>query len=133
MSRIRVRFYDPAGARYGIPTYPWGMAPAGLLTRRQLAAQGLRPGGQPIVAQVLWRSRRYHAPAGVRTAYLYDSRVAKPKRTATPAQLDAIAKACAARRTCPECRQDCGYTIPRSLGICLDCADSSTSACKGAA
>jgi len=109
------------------------MAPAGLLTRRQLAARGLRPGGQPVVAQVLWRSRRYHAPGSVRAAYLYDSQTAKPKRTATPAQLTAIAKACAARRTCPECRQDRGYTIPRCLGICLDCADLSINTHEGAA
>lgn len=123
MSRIRTRFYDPNGTRYGIPTYPWGMAPPHLLTRRQLTAGGLRPGGQPVVAQVLWRSNRYHAHDGIRVAYLYDSRQAKPKRTATSAQLAAIAKACAARRACPRCRQDRGYTIPRSLGACLDCAD----------
>jgi len=124
MSRIRAHFYDPAGARYGIPTYPWGMAPPHLLTRRQLTARGLRPGGQPVVAQVLWRSNRYRAPGGVRVAYLYDSRQAMPKRTATQAQLAAIAKACAARRICPHCGVDSGYTIPRSLDSCLECANS---------
>ncbi|WP_310741431.1 RRQRL motif-containing zinc-binding protein [Microbispora sp. H10670] len=123
MSRIRSRFWDPAGSRYGMPTYPWRMAPAHLLTCRQLTAAGLRPGGQGVQAQVLWASRR-HGALGVRAAYLYDVRFALPKRTATPAQLDALAKANAARRTCPDCRRDAGYVLPRHLGTCLDCADT---------
>ncbi|MFC4906614.1 RRQRL motif-containing zinc-binding protein [Actinomadura gamaensis] len=115
------RFYDPTGARYGVPTYPWRMAPGHLLTRRQLAARGLRPGGQAVVAQVMWHSGRTR---GVREAYLYDARLALPKRTASPRQRAALGKAMAARRTCPECRIDVGYVIPRSLGVCLDCAES---------
>ncbi|MEV4081549.1 RRQRL motif-containing zinc-binding protein [Nonomuraea fuscirosea] len=121
MSRIRAPFWDPAGARYGIPTYPWKMAPPHLLTLRQLTAAGLRPGGQGVQAQVLWRSRRYHARGGVRAAYLYDVRFALPKRTASPRQRAALAKANAARRTCPVCRRDVGYVLPRHLGTCLDC------------
>ncbi|MEV5557136.1 RRQRL motif-containing zinc-binding protein [Nonomuraea wenchangensis] len=121
MSRIRARFWDPSGDRHGIPTYPWQMAPPHLLTLRQLAARGLRPGGQGVQAQILWASRRHGAP-GVRAAYLYDVRFALPKRTPTPAQLAALAKATAARRTCPKCEQDAGYVLPRHLGICLDCA-----------
>ncbi|MGN9845072.1 RRQRL motif-containing zinc-binding protein [Nonomuraea sp. H19] len=122
MSRIRARFWDPAGERYGIPTYPWKMAPPHLLTLRQLTAEGLRPGGQGVQAQVLWRSRRHGAP-GVRAAYLYDVRFALPKRTATARQRIALGKANAARRTCPECLRDAGYVLPRHLGICLDCAE----------
>ncbi|WP_214110673.1 RRQRL motif-containing zinc-binding protein [Acrocarpospora catenulata] len=124
MSRIRSAFFDPTGARYGIPTYPWRIAPPHLMTLRQLAARGLRPGGQDVQAQVMWRSRRYGAP-GVRVAFLYDVRFALPKRTATARQLEALAKANAARRTCPQCRTDAGYVLPRHLGICLDCARSS--------
>jgi hypothetical protein len=71
-----VRFWDPAGTRYGIPTYPWRMAPHGLATRRQLAADGLRPGGQPIAAQIMWRGRNRR----VRAAYLYLIAMALPKR-----------------------------------------------------
>lgn len=123
MSRIRAAFWDPAGARYGIPTYPWRMAPEHLMTLRQLTAEGLRPGGQGVQAQILWRSRRHGAP-GVRAAYLYDVRFALPKRTATPAQLAALAKANAARRTCPDCGRDAGYVLPRRLGTCLDCAET---------
>ena len=52
MSAAYAECYDPTGARYGIPTYPWRLAPDGLATRRQLRARGLRPGGQPIAAQV---------------------------------------------------------------------------------
>ncbi|NAS23921.1 hypothetical protein GT755_19780 [Herbidospora sp. NEAU-GS84] len=121
MSRIRATFFDPTGNRYGIPTYPWRIAPPHLLTLRQLAARGLRPGGQDVQAQVMWRSHRHGAP-GVRVAFLYDVRFALPKRTATPRQLAALAKANAARRTCPDCRKDAGYVLPRHLGTCLNCA-----------
>src|SRR5437773_1614850 len=111
MSRILKadRFMDPTGERYGIPTWPWRMAPPHLLTRRQLAAAGLRPGGQTTQGQVLWRSRRARRRAGgIRAAYLYDLRFALPKRTATAAQLASLDKANTARRTCPRCHQDAG-------------------------
>ncbi|GAB3982325.1 RRQRL motif-containing zinc-binding protein [Plantactinospora veratri] len=117
MSRIRAAFYDPEGARWGIPTWWWKGAPAGYATRRQLRARGLRPGGQPVAAQILWAG-----VGGVRAAYLYRIDLAKPKRTATPAQLRAIRAALRARRTCPTCGAVRDYCIPRSLGECIDCA-----------
>ncbi|MFD0687344.1 RRQRL motif-containing zinc-binding protein [Actinomadura fibrosa] len=116
--RSSARFWDPRGDRHGIPTYPWRMAPPHLATRRQLAAAGLRPGGQDVAAQVLWwRSR------GIGVAYLYDVRLALPKRTPSAAQRAALARALAARRICPRCRTDAGYVLPRRLGCCLDCAE----------
>ncbi|GAA2156621.1 RRQRL motif-containing zinc-binding protein [Actinomadura napierensis] len=115
--RSPARFWDPRGERYGIPTYPWRMAPPHLLTRRQLAAEGLRPGGQDVAAQVLWHRRRQ---LGV--AFLYDRRLALPKRTPTAAQRAALAKALAARRFCPRCRTDAGYVLRRRLGCCNACA-----------
>ncbi|MBO2456575.1 RRQRL motif-containing zinc-binding protein [Actinomadura violacea] len=123
MSRRRssVRFFDPAGARFGVPTWPWRMAPPHLRTRRQLAAEGLRPGGQDVAGQVLWNSRR--GGGGVRAAYLYDVRLALPKRTPSERQRLALAKALKARRICPACHRDAGYVLPRHLGTCLDCAD----------
>ncbi|MEW2379295.1 RRQRL motif-containing zinc-binding protein [Micromonospora sp. NPDC047812] len=117
MSRIRAAYFDPEGTRYGIPTYWWRGAPAGYATRRQLTAAGLRPGGQPIAAQVLWQG-----VGGTRAAYLYRVDLARPKRTATPAQLRAVRAALTARRTCRTCRQVRSYCIPRSLGECLECA-----------
>ena len=42
----------------------------------------------------------------------------------TPAKWQAVAKALAARRTCPGCGLDRGYTIPTSLGVCVTCADA---------
>jgi hypothetical protein len=108
------RFYDPDGTRYGLPTYPYRWAPEGLHTARQLRAAGLRPGGQDIAAQILWRG-------GKRVAYLYRADLAKPNRTATPAQLAAIGKALAARRTCPECGEIKDHYIPRRQGECFDC------------
>src|SRR5215469_11449977 len=114
---LYIEFYDPNGVRYGFPTYPFRGAPAGYATRRQLRAQGLRPGGQPVTAQILWRHRKQR-----RVAYLYDLELAKPKRTATPAQRAAIDKALLARRTCRTCGQVKPYYIPRRYGECLDCA-----------
>ena len=95
------------------------MAPAGLATRRQLTAAGLRPGGQPVVAQVMWRSRRRRTEV----AYLYAVQAAKPKREPSPAQLAALGRALAARRRCPACGQDRGYVLPARWGVCVPCAD----------
>ncbi|BFU43391.1 RRQRL motif-containing zinc-binding protein [Krasilnikovia sp. MM14-A1004] len=113
---IRAEFYDPAGTRHGLPTFPFHYAPDGLATRRQLRADGLRPNGQPIAAQILWRHRKH-----IRTAYLYRRDLAAPKRTASPAQLAAIGKALLARRTCRNCGTTRGYYIPRRTGACLIC------------
>ncbi|MGW3272555.1 RRQRL motif-containing zinc-binding protein [Streptomyces kronopolitis] len=110
--------FDPTGERFGIPTYPWRLAPDGYATRRQLRARGLRPGGQDVAAQIL-RPRRRREPL---TAYLYRIDRAWPVRPMTPGRWAALDKANRARRTCPNCRKDAGYCIPRSLGMCTPCA-----------
>ncbi|MFF5155379.1 RRQRL motif-containing zinc-binding protein [Streptomyces sp. NPDC000348] len=101
-----------------LPVYRWRLAPDGLATRRQLRALGLRPGGQDVAAQIE-RPRRRRGPL---VAYLYRVDAAKPVRPMTPAKWAALAKANAARRTCPACRLDAGYVIPPSLGMCTPCA-----------
>ncbi|MFF3927077.1 RRQRL motif-containing zinc-binding protein [Streptomyces hirsutus] len=101
-----------------LPVYRWRLAPDGYATRRQLRAQGLRPGGQDVAAQ-LERPRRRRGPL---VAYLYRVDRAKPVRPMTPARWAALAAANAARRTCPACRRDAGYVIPASLGTCVPCA-----------
>ncbi|OXR39809.1 RRQRL motif-containing zinc-binding protein [Nocardia cerradoensis] len=68
--------------------YPWKAAPAHLKTRRQFRAAGLAPGGHAPVAQTETRRRGRRL-----LAYLYDVRLTVPKRTASPAQLAAVAKA----------------------------------------
>ncbi len=117
MARIRARYWDPDGSRYGLPTWPWQCAPPGYATRRQLRAKGLCPGGRPPAGQILW-----HGIGGDRRAYLYRLDTARPKRTATPAVLAALAAAMTARRTCPTCRTVRPYCIARSLGECVPCA-----------
>ncbi|WP_248964545.1 RRQRL motif-containing zinc-binding protein [Sphaerisporangium perillae] len=107
-------YWDPTGAEFGIPTYPYRMAPKGLATRRQLTALGLRPAGQDVQAQILWRR-------GKRVAYLYAVELAKPKRTPTAAQLAALERAMQARRTCPRCLRDIGYCLRKRWPACLDC------------
>ncbi|WP_426363927.1 RRQRL motif-containing zinc-binding protein [Streptomyces sp. E-08] len=104
----------------GLPLYRWRLAPEGLATFRQLRALGLRPAGQPVVAQ-LERPRRRREPL---VAYLYRIDLARPVRPMTPARWAALAAANAARRVCPECGRDAGYRIPPSLGMCVPCADA---------
>jgi hypothetical protein len=119
MSPAFGKCYDPSGSHYGIPTYPWRFAPDGLVTRRQLRARGLRPGGQPVAAQVMRANRRQ---GGVRVAFLYRIDRAKPVRPMTSRKWGALALAMLARRTCPVCKSDAGYVIPTSLGMCVSCA-----------
>lgn len=99
----------------GLITWSWQGAPAGLVTRRQMRALGLAPGGAQIVGQIIFRG-------GTRKAYLYDRAELVPKRIPTPAQLEALKKALAARRWCPSCQRDAGYCLPTSIGKCVDCA-----------
>ncbi|WP_338083906.1 RRQRL motif-containing zinc-binding protein [Candidatus Frankia nodulisporulans] len=117
-----IRFLDPDGTRYGIPTWPWGMAPSGLYTRTQLREIGFRPTspGDPV-GQLMWRSRRGDA-GGIRTAILYPIGQTVQRTAATSRQMAALDRAHAARKICPDCRENVGYTIPTHLGTCLDCA-----------
>ncbi|GAA3759627.1 hypothetical protein HDA32_004730 [Spinactinospora alkalitolerans] len=127
MARSVAAFLDPDGERHGIPTYPWGWARVfdpDLATRKQLAALGLRPGGQEPAAQLMWRSRR--GTAGVRTAALYRLSLAKPKRPMTAARARALAAALRARRTCSTCRLTFVYCLPTSLGQCPNCEHGTT-------
>ncbi|BBC95002.1 hypothetical protein SRO_3826 [Streptomyces rochei] len=103
-----------------LPVFRWRLAPDGYATRRQLRAQGLRPGGQQVAAQ-LERPRRRRGPL---VAYLYRVDLAKPVRPMTPAKRAALDRANAARRICPQCRRDAGYVIPVSLGTCVPCHDT---------
>ncbi|MFF7330657.1 RRQRL motif-containing zinc-binding protein [Streptomyces sp. NPDC008150] len=110
--------YDPTGTVHGVPTYPWRYAPDGYATRRQLREQGLRPGGQPIAAQVMRINRRTTGP---RVAYLYRVELALPVRPMTSRKWGALALAMLARRTCPACLLDVGYCISRTYGMCGLC------------
>ncbi|MFI6603742.1 RRQRL motif-containing zinc-binding protein [Nonomuraea sp. NPDC050536] len=124
--RSTLTFYDPQGAHFGIPTWPYGMAPKGLATRRQLRRDQLRPGGQQPAAQLMWRSRLTSSakgvPRGIQVAYLYEVDKALPYRPPSPKQLEAIAKATRARRVCPQCGIEYPYCLPRRFDrLCLEC------------
>ncbi|MEV0254420.1 RRQRL motif-containing zinc-binding protein [Streptomyces sp. NPDC050732] len=122
MSTAFGKCFDPTGARYGIPTYPWQYAPAGLATRRQLRARGLRPGGQPIAGQVMLRHRG--RKSGAKVAFLYRVDRAALVRPMTSRKWGALALAMLARRTCPVCGVIYSYCLPTSLGMCVLCADA---------
>lgn len=81
---------DPNGSKYGIPTYYWGTAPAGLATRRQLRADGKQPNRQPYVARAVRPRRGDREPL---VAHLYRVEDAAPKKPPTSAQLAAVARA----------------------------------------
>lgn len=103
----------------GLPLLSWGIAPKGkLATYRQLRARGLRPGGQDPVAVLYFR----HRPSAHFTyGYLYLVSLAKPVRPMTSAKRAAVEAALAARRRCPECGEDSGPYIRRSMGMCEAC------------
>lgn len=118
MPTAYAKCFDPTGARYGIPTYPWRMAPDGYATRRQLRARGLRPGGQPVAAQLMLINRKAGGP---RVAYLYREELAKPVRPMTSRKWGALALAMLARRTCPRCGITYSYCLSTRHGICGLC------------
>ncbi|MDH6569471.1 hypothetical protein M2160_004492 [Streptomyces sp. SAI-117] len=131
MSGVYGKCFDPTGARHGIPTYPWRLAPDRYATRRQLRAQGLRPGGQPIAAQVMRLNRRTSTP---RVAYLYRVDRALPVRPMTSRKWGALALAMHARQTCPCCQITFSYCISRRYGMCGLCIDAdhaSQGSCHG--
>ena len=97
----------------GLPAFDFGCAPSGLLTRRQLRAAGLAPGGQDPYARLVWKRDR-------RWAWLYREDLARPKRIPTAAQLEAIGKALAARQVCAHCGP-VPYCVRTTDRLCGDC------------
>lgn len=92
-----------------IQVFSWfSDAPENLQTRKQLAAQGLAPGG-PVRARVVWRR-------GQRTADLFAVEEARRKKTPTKAQIAALAAAREQqeRRRCTCGR--CGRLQPFRIG-----------------
>lgn len=114
------------GTHDGYPVLTWGWADRRVLaTVRQLRARGLRPGGQDAVAVLLFQHHRPARRTDFARLYLIDR--ALPKRTATPAQREAIARALRVRRTCTG---PCGQlqdhylsTISRMCGACETATD----------
>ncbi|MET7484052.1 RRQRL motif-containing zinc-binding protein [Streptomyces sp. NPDC005538] len=118
MPTAYAKCFDPHGVRFGIPTFPWRMAPDGYATRRQLRTCGLRPGGQPVAAQVMVTNRKAGTP---RVAYLYRLDLAVPVRPMTSRKWGALALAMLARRTCPRCHITYSYCLSTRHGICGLC------------
>lgn len=111
----------PCAGRYaGLPVFRWGWAPSGMATVRQLATAGLRPAGQDVAGWLVWRVR----PGKRGWAYLYRIDLARPKRIPSAAQLRSIRRCNVVQQWCPTCQTDVGYRIPRSLGECVECAET---------
>ena len=124
---MRSTDFDPTGERHaGMPTWPFRWAPpkTEMATRRQLRTMGLRPGGQPVAGQLVWRSKLSHGEEVY--AWLYLVAKAKPIRPMTPGRAAALDKAMAARQTCPRCGVRFEACLPlKSLGSCWGCSDES--------
>lgn len=105
------------------PEYDWHNAPKNLLTRRQLRAADLSPGGHDPVAQLRCRRCSYRPRTTcTHLAWLYRADLATPKRTPTLAQEWALDRAMAARQTCPKCRRRYYFCLPlRTQGCCEPC------------
>ena len=113
----------------GLPVFGWREAPRGVDTVRGLRRRGLRPGGADPVALLVFGHRQPMRRREVAELYRLD--LAKPKRTASPAQHEAIERALTARRTCCACPPGAAvkpYFIPTSLGCCWDCAQDEPAA-----
>ncbi|MGW5658236.1 RRQRL motif-containing zinc-binding protein [Streptomyces humi] len=111
----------------GLPEYDRGACPDHLLTRRQLRDRNLAKGGHDPVG-ILRCTRCRYTPQWSCThpqrGYLYDVRLAVPKRVPTLAQEWALDRAMAARTTCPKCRRRYVYCLPlKTIGSCLECYD----------
>jgi hypothetical protein len=107
----------PGRIANGVPTFGYRSAPHGLVTRRQLRARGLCPGGQDWVAQIRWRRGR-------RWARLYRLDLATPKRVPSARQFAALEIANTARRTCRACGIDTGHALPPTDRRCWPCTES---------
>ncbi|MDT8916238.1 RRQRL motif-containing zinc-binding protein [Amycolatopsis sp. PS_44_ISF1] len=113
------------GTYDGLPVLAWGWAPREIFaTYRQLQAMGRRPGGHAPVAALRFQHRR----AGLRAqdfALLYLVARSAPKRRATSSQLNALALALLARRTCQLSRGGCGQEqtyYPSTISrLCAEC------------
>ncbi|WP_281403934.1 RRQRL motif-containing zinc-binding protein [Streptomyces paradoxus] len=91
-----------------LPEYDRNAAPEGLVTRRQLRALNLSPGGHGPVAVLRCTACSYRPDQACihpTRAWLYSVELARPKRTPTLAQEEALDRAMAARSTCPQCRR----------------------------
>ncbi|MFE5596279.1 RRQRL motif-containing zinc-binding protein [Streptomyces sp. NPDC056549] len=89
--------------------------PEGLVTRRQLRALELSPGGHGPVAVLRCKGcsfRPDQACIHPTRAWLYSLAFAQPKRTPTLAQEEALDRAMAARSTCPQCRRRYHFCLP---------------------
>lgn len=119
-----MRFHDPGGDRFGIPTFPYRLAPDHLATRAQLRALGLRPTADPV-AQLAWRGHpARRSGAGYRTAALYHLAHTQLADPPSPGRLAQLAAARARRRLCPACHTLAGYVIPARYGHCLTCEET---------
>jgi predicted RNA-binding Zn-ribbon protein involved in translation (DUF1610 family) len=116
---------DPTGEWHnGLPTWPrkWGPKKSEMATKRQLRAMGLRPGGQPVVGQLVYRNKWTNNEEAF--AWLYLVAKALPIRPMTPARTAALERAMAARMTCPKCGVRYDRCLPlRSIGSCWSCSD----------
>ena len=107
------------GLQDNLPVFGWGEAPSFLMTRSQLREAGFRPNGQDPLALLVFRHHRPYRREEV--AELFSVELAAPRRTPTPAQLQALQNAMRARRVCVVCTVEQDYCVPTSTRQCWAC------------
>ncbi|MGC5041075.1 RRQRL motif-containing zinc-binding protein [Streptomyces sp. DT73] len=121
---VDIDIHASRDGRDQFPEFDWRNAPKHLVTRRQLRAAGLSPGGHGPVAQLRCRRCTTRPNTGcTHLAWLYDTTLAKPKRTPTLAQEWALDRAMAARQTCAACGRRYHFVLSTKFDRCLECHD----------
>ncbi|WP_186763004.1 RRQRL motif-containing zinc-binding protein [Lentzea tibetensis] len=114
------------GTWEGLPVFGWRgrpcAAPRGLLTRRQLRAKGLRPGGQdPVALLLFWHRQPYRRQE---LCSLYREELAVPVRPMTPAKEVALAAALRARQFCQTHQGYVDHCVRGAKKQCAACFDA---------
>ncbi|MGP3777079.1 RRQRL motif-containing zinc-binding protein (plasmid) [Streptomyces sp. SDT5-1] len=109
-----------------LPEYDHRTMPEGLATRRQLRDMGLSPGANEgpvaILRCKLCATRPHRSCTHPTRGFLLRIDLARPKRTPTLAQEEALDRAMAKRQTCPKCERRYYHCLPlRTLGHCDPC------------
>lgn len=118
------------GTWEGLAVFAWRgrpcAAPRGLLTRRQLRAKGLRPGGQDPVALLMFRHIKPFRR--VELCELFREDLAVPVRPMTPAKEKALEAANRARRFCHTHQGHVDHVVRGPKKQCAACfsADDAT-------
>ena len=118
---IYSEFYDPDGAVYGLPTYPYRWAPEDLRDAAAAERPRAAPGGPGAL-----RSDHLEAPRQAPVCLPVPGRAGAAEAADDAGEVGRAGDGADRPTTCPLCGQVKRYCIPTSVGWCNDCAAGST-------